>query len=89
MKRDPVPPTAAAATLQDVRDRLVAVSPPDTRQRDQRSAVLTYAKLTHRQPAEIPLDLAEIRRTLDGIKIGGWECVARNGIQSPWSARHG
>ena len=67
MKHDPIPPTAAPATLQDVIDRLAGGSLPDTRKRDLRSAVVTYAKLTDRPPAAIPLDLADIRRTLDGM----------------------
>jgi integrase len=70
MKHDPIPPTpatAAPATLQDVIDRLAALSCSDTRQRDLRSAVLSYAKLTDRRPAAIPLDLAAIRATLDSM----------------------
>ncbi len=67
MKHDPIPPTAAPATLQDVIDRLAGGSLPDTRKRDLRSAVVTYAKLTDRRPAAIPLDLADIRETLDGM----------------------
>jgi hypothetical protein len=70
MKHDPIPPTpatAAPATLQDVIDRLVGGSLPDTRKRDLRSAVVSYAKLMDRLAAAIPLDLADIRRTLDGM----------------------
>lgn len=67
MKRDPLPPTAVPATLQDVIDRLDECSLPDTRKRDLRSAGVTYAKLVGRLPAAIPLDLADIRRTLDGM----------------------
>jgi hypothetical protein len=55
------------ATLQDVIDRLARGGLPDTRRRDLRSAVVTYAKLVGRAPASIPLDLAEIRCTLDGM----------------------
>ena len=67
MKHDPIPPTTASATLQDLIDRLVPVKPADTRNRDLRSAALTYAKLTDRRPADITLDLADIRRTLDRL----------------------
>ncbi len=67
MKRNPLPPTDVPATVQDVIDRLAGGSPPDTRNRDLRSAALTYAKLTDRRPAAIPLDLADIRKTLDGM----------------------
>jgi integrase len=68
MKTDPLPQPAALATLQDVLDRLPGVrglSP--SRARDYRSAVLSYAKLKGQPPATIPLDLADIRRTLDKI----------------------
>jgi integrase len=37
----------------------------DSRKRDLRSAVISYAKLTDRQPCSISLDLAEIRQVLD------------------------
>jgi integrase len=67
MKHDHIPPTAVPATLQNVIDRLAAGGVADTRKRDLRSAVLTYAKLVGRAPASIPLDLADIRRTLDGM----------------------
>lgn len=67
MKHDHIPSTAALATLQDVIDRLAGGSLADTRKRDLRSAVVTYAKLVGRLPAAIPLDLADIRRTLDGM----------------------
>ena len=40
---------------------------PDTRKRDLRSAVTSFAKLKGQPPAAIPLDLADIRRTLDGM----------------------
>src|SRR5262245_52662184 len=68
MKRDSVPPTAAApAALQHVKDRIAASSLPAARKRDLLSAVNTFAKLTDRRPAEIPLDLAAIREALDGM----------------------
>ena len=65
MKHDPIPPTTASATLQDVKDRIAGSSLSQTRKRDLRSAVVTYAKLTDRLPAAIALDLADIRQTLD------------------------
>ena len=40
---------------------------PDTRKRDLRSAVTSFAKLKGQPPAAIPLDLADIRHTLDGM----------------------
>ena len=67
MKHDPTPPTVAPATLQDVIDRVAGRSLPGTRKRDLLSAVATFGKLTDRPPAAIPLDLAEIRRTLDAM----------------------
>jgi integrase len=39
----------------------------DTRKRDLRSAVISFAKLRDQPPAAIPLDLADVRRTLDGM----------------------
>lgn len=66
MKKDPIPTKAALATLQDVIDRLAGNrSLSETRKRDLRSAVVSFAKLTGRSPALIPLDLAAIRATLD------------------------
>jgi len=65
MKHDSVAPTAVPPTLQDVIDQLVGGSLPETRKRDLRSAVVTYAKLVERVPAAIALDLADIRQTLD------------------------
>jgi integrase len=68
MKPDPLPQTAAPATLQTVLDRLASDGGlADTRRRDLRSAVLSYAKLRDQRPATILLDLADIRRTLDGM----------------------
>ena len=66
MKHDTVPPTAAPATLQDVSDRL-AGNPDlsDIRKRDLRSAVRTYGRLVERPLSAIPVDLADIRGTLD------------------------
>jgi integrase len=67
MKHDFLPPAAAPSTLQDVIDRVAGGGLADTRKRDLRSAVVTYSKLVERAPAAIPLDLADIRATLDGM----------------------
>jgi integrase len=68
VKPIPPPPTAAPMTLQTVLDRLASRSDlSDTRRRDLRSAVTSFAKLRDRPPMAIPLDLADIRRTLDGM----------------------
>lgn len=68
MKIDPLPQSVSVATLQTVLDRLAATRGlPDTRKRDLRSAVTSFAKLRGQPPAAIPLDLADIRRTLDGM----------------------
>jgi hypothetical protein len=66
MKTTPPPPTAAPATLQTVLDRLAGnAGLLDSRRRDLRSGVTSFAKLRGQPPAAIPLDLADIRRTLD------------------------
>ena len=68
MKPNPPPPPAAPVTLQTVLDRLAGDDGlSDTRKRDLRSAVTSFAKLKGQPPAAIPLDLADIRRTLDGM----------------------
>ena len=68
MKPNPPPPPAAPVTLQTVLDRLAGDGGlSDTRKRDLRSAVTSFAKLKGQPPAAIPLDLADIRRTLDGM----------------------
>jgi integrase len=68
MKREHVPPGAVPATLQDVLDRLSGHGGlSDTRKRDLRSAVVRFAKLVGQPPAMIQLDLAQLRRTLDGM----------------------
>jgi integrase len=67
MKQDQLSPPAVLVTLQDVIDRLDGAELGVTRKRDLRSAVITYAKLVDRRPAAVPLDLAAIRRTLDGM----------------------
>ncbi len=61
-------PPAPAATLQTVLDRIAGASGlSDSRRRDLRSAVTSFAKLSERSPAAIPLDLTRIRDTLDGM----------------------
>jgi hypothetical protein len=69
MKLDPIPQTIVSpATLQDVIDRLAGNgSLSATRKRDLRSAVVTFGKLVDKTPALIPLDLADIRATLDAM----------------------
>jgi len=61
-------PTAAPATMQRVFDRISAKEDlPDTRKRDLRSSVAIYGKIVERPLTEIPLDLAAIRKMLDGV----------------------
>jgi integrase len=61
------PPSPATATLQTVLDRLDSRRGlSNTRKRDLRSAVTSFAKLRGEPPSAIPLDLADIRRTLAG-----------------------
>jgi hypothetical protein len=68
MKPDGDIPAGAPATLQDVLDRLNgAPGLFETRKRDLRSAITTFTKVRGEPPAAIPLKLADIRRTLDGI----------------------
>jgi hypothetical protein len=68
MTKRPLTETAATITLQTVLDRIASASElSDGRKRDLRSAVISFAKLTERAPAAIPLDLAHIRETLDGM----------------------
>jgi len=68
MKPTLPPATAAPATLKTVLDCLTAdPSLSDSRKRDLRSAILTYARLKGQPAAAIALDLAEIRKTLDGM----------------------
>ena len=68
MKPNPVLPNAAPATLQTILDRLAGhAGLSETRKRDLRSAVTSFAKLMGQPPAAIPLDLADIRRTLDSM----------------------
>src|SRR5262249_31758631 len=56
MKPDPTP-AGANLTLQDVLDRLVGAQLADTRRRDLRSAVASYAKLCARRPSATSLAL--------------------------------
>jgi integrase len=61
-------PADTAVTLQTVLDRISSASNlSDTRKRDLRSAVTSFAKLTERSPAAIPLELPQIRETLDAV----------------------
>jgi hypothetical protein len=62
------PPPAPAPTLQNVVD-LVGGNPElsETRRRDLRSAVVTYGKVVGEPLSTIPMDLAAIRKTLDGV----------------------
>ena len=62
------PPPATPATLQTVLDRLAGEKAlSDSRKRDLRSGILSFAKLKGQPPAAIPLDLADLRATLDGM----------------------
>jgi integrase len=68
MKAEKIKGPAQPATLQDVIDRVVdnaALS--SSRKRDLRSGVVVYAKIVGEAPAAILLDLAAIRKTLDGV----------------------
>jgi integrase len=68
MTNRPRTETAATITLQTVLDRIATTSGlSDSRKRDLRSAVMSFAKLIERSPAAIPLDLADIRGTLDAM----------------------
>jgi integrase len=68
MKEPKVPTTPEPPTLQQVFERISAkVDLPETRKRDLRSAVAIYAKIVDRPLGEIPLDLAAIRKTLEGV----------------------
>jgi integrase len=68
LKPTPPPSPATPATLQTVLERLEdkkALS--DSRKRDLRSGILSFAKLKGQPPGAIPLDLADLRATLDGM----------------------
>ena len=68
MKPTPPPTTTAPATLKTVLDRITAdPTMSDSRKRDLRSAILTYARLKGQPAAAIALDLADIRTTLDSM----------------------
>jgi integrase len=76
MKTHPLPQTATQATLQSVLDRLASAGGlSKTRKRDLRSAVTSFAKLRGQPPEAIPVDLADIRRTLDQI-VPAWAKVS-------------
>jgi hypothetical protein len=66
MKTEQIQTSAAPATLQDVLDRLSDDGIVDSRKRDLRSAVASFARLVDKVPSLIPLDLAAIRHALDG-----------------------
>jgi hypothetical protein len=68
MKAEKINGPAQPATLQDVIDRVAdnAVL-SDSRKRDLRSGIVIYAKIVGEAPAAIPMDLASIRKTLDGV----------------------
>jgi hypothetical protein len=77
VKTSPYPDTAVPATLQTALDRLTTAGGlSESRKRDLRSAVTSFAKLRGQPASEIPLDLADIRRTLDGI-VPAWAKVTR------------
>ena len=68
MKTTTLPPSTIPVTLETVIDRVArndALS--DIRKRDLRSAVRSFARLREKPAGAIPLDLADIRSTLDGI----------------------
>lgn len=67
MKPTTKPPTGSEITLQNVLDRLAGADLGESRRRDLRSAVTSYAKLVGKEPAMIPLDLPELRQTLDRL----------------------
>src|SRR4051812_27652418 len=68
LKPNRPPPPATPATLQSVLERLAGEKVlSDSRKRDLRSAILSFAKLKGQPPAAIPLDLADLRATLDGM----------------------
>jgi len=68
MKTHPLPQTTTPATLQTVLDLLAGDRRLSKKSaRYFRSAVISYAKLKGQPPAAIPLDLADIRQTLDKI----------------------
>jgi integrase len=55
-------------TLQTVIDRLGGnAGLSDTRKRDLRSAVISFAKIKGQPPAAVPLDPSDFRQTLDGL----------------------
>jgi integrase len=78
MKTHPPSQTAVAAKLQSVLDRLAVDDRlSETRKRDLRSAVISYAKLVDQPPSAIPLDVARIRQTLDRMAPGRAQISAK------------
>jgi integrase len=78
MKTYPVPQIAVTATLQSVLDRLIVDDGlSETRKRDLRSAVTSFAKLVEQPPAAIPLDIARIRQSLDAMAPGRAQISAK------------
>jgi integrase len=78
MKTHPLPQIAVTATLQSVLDRLaVDEGLSETRKRDLRSAVISFAKLVEQPPATIPLDIARIRMSLDSMTPGRAQISAK------------
>src|SRR5262249_59298118 len=66
MKQEVLLTTGAVATLKDVADRIARNEVlSDTRKRDLCSALASYGWLVDKPLAEIPLDLAAIRYSLD------------------------
>jgi integrase len=64
--------------LQSILDRLAVDDRlSETRKRDLRSAVISYAKLVEQPPSAIPLDVARIRQTLDGMAPGRAQISAK------------
>jgi hypothetical protein len=71
MKTDHPPQASVAVTLQTTLDRLAADdSLSETRKRDLRSSVISFAKLVEQPPAAVPLDVVRIRQTLDQMAPG-------------------
>jgi len=61
-------PTAVPPSLQEVFDRVSAKRDlSDTRKRDLRSSVAIYGEIVDTPLREIPLDLAAMRKTLEGV----------------------
>ncbi len=66
--KQPILESLAAPMLQQVVERIsLNADLSDTRKRDLRSAVVIYGKIIGAPLGEIPLELAAIRKTLDGV----------------------